>query len=81
MELRQIEGRMSSRLYVKVLDAKCCAYTTCAEVAPKIFKLDENGFAYVENALVPEGLEEDARKGARSCPQDAIVLSEEPFPD
>ena len=70
---------MSTRLYVKVLDAKCCGYTLCADFCPEVYKLDESGFAYVEQSEVPAGLEEKARKGARECPETAILVSETPF--
>jgi ferredoxin len=70
-----------ARLYVKVDLAKCCGYTLCAEACPEVFKLDEQGLAYVESSLVPEGLEEKARAGANVCPEDAIVCSDTPFDD
>ena len=70
---------MSARLYVQVIDEQCCGYTQCAEVCPEVYKLDDMGFAYVDDALVPEGLEDKARKGAAACPEAAIVVSEQPF--
>ena len=70
----------ATRLYVKVNPAKCCGYTICASVAPEIFKLDDEGFAYVDDEFVPAGLEEKARAGARSCPDKAIYVGEAPPP-
>jgi ferredoxin len=66
-------------LYVKVIDAKCCGYTVCADHCPEVYKLDDQGFAFVEDSLVPEGLEEKAIKGAKACPEKAILTSEQPF--
>ena len=69
---------MAERLYVKVIDEKCCGYTVCADVCPEVYKLDDQGFAYVDDALVPEGLEDKARAGAKACPEAALVISTEP---
>ena len=66
----------SPRLKVSVDRAACCAYGLCAEVCPEVYKLDENGMVYLENDIVPEGLEEQARDGAMSCPQNAIEVIE-----
>ena len=64
---------------MRVDDASCCGYTLCAEECPEVYKLDDMGFAFVEDALVPEGLEDKARKGAAACPEAAIDVSETPF--
>lgn len=66
-------------MYVKVNDEACCGYTKCAEVCPEVYKLDDMGFAYVDDSLVPEGLEEKAKKGAEACPEAAIAVAEQPF--
>jgi ferredoxin len=66
-------------MYVKVIDAKCCGYTVCADACPEVYKLDDQGFAFVESDLVPPELEEKAAQGAKACPEAAIVLSETPF--
>ena len=63
-------------LYVKVDVSRCCGYTTCAEVCPELYKLDEQGFAYVESETVPYGLEAKAREGASVCPENAIYVGE-----
>ncbi|GLU37361.1 ferredoxin [Pseudomonas sp. NBRC 100443] len=54
----------------------CCAYGLCAETCPELYKLDENGIVYLEQDLVPAGLEARAREGAESCPQGAIEVLE-----
>ena len=66
----------SKPLYVKVDARKCCGYTACADVCPEIYKLDEQGFAYVESGIVPPGLEAKAREGAAVCPEKAIYVGE-----
>jgi ferredoxin len=65
-------------LYVKVDVSRCCGYTTCAEVCPEVYKIDEQGFAYVESDVVPPGLEGKAREGAFMCPERAIYVGETP---
>jgi ferredoxin len=65
-------------LYVKVDISKCCGYTTCADACPEVYKLDAQGFAYVENEVVPAGFEAKAREGASMCPEHAIYVGEAP---
>jgi ferredoxin len=68
----------SAPLYVKVDPSRCCGYTSCAEVSPEVYKLDEQGFAYVDSAVVPPGLGAKAREGAAICPERAIYVGELP---
>jgi ferredoxin len=65
-------------LYVKVDPSRCCGYSTCAEVSPEVYKLDEQGFAYVDSEVVPSGLAAKAREGAAICPERAISVGEIP---
>jgi ferredoxin len=65
-------------LYVRVDPSRCCGYTSCAEVSPEVFKLDEQGFAYVDSDVVPPGLGAKAREGAVICPERAIYVGEMP---
>jgi len=64
----------SSRLRVVIDKPACCGYGLCAEICPEVFKLDANGIVYVDDTLVPEGLEAKAREGAEACPQAALAL-------
>jgi ferredoxin len=61
-----------TRLKVVIDRSSCCGYGICAEICPDVFRLDDNGIVYVVDALVPEGLEEQAREGAEACPQSAL---------
>ena len=67
---------MSAQGKLKVVINKpaCCGYGVCAEICPDVYKLDENGIVYVEDEIVPDGLEDLAREGADACPQPAIKL-------
>lgn len=61
---------------VRVDPELCQGHTLCAMTAPELFGLrDEDGHAYAHSAEVPPELEDKAREAARSCPEQAIVLS------
>lgn len=64
----------AGRLRVVIDKPACCGYGICAEICPEVFKLDSNGIVYVEDPLVPEGLEDKAREGAEACPQSALAV-------
>lgn len=59
---------------VKAERSKCCGYGLCAQIAPQIYKLDENGLVYMESDTFSLDLEEEAREGAASCPAEALVV-------
>lgn len=62
----------------RVDPSKCQAYGICNEVAPRIFELDEWGYAFVPGqAVVPAEDEESTRQAERSCPALAVVVEEE----
>ena len=63
-----------ARLKVVIDKPACCGYGLCAEICPTVFKLDEHGMVYVDDPLVPAGLEAEAQEGADSCPQSALKL-------
>jgi len=59
-------------LKVVVNRDKCVGYGICAEICPEVFKLDENGFAYVDGDA-PIELEEAVREACDNCPEEAIT--------
>jgi ferredoxin len=62
---------------VSVNEAHCQGHTMCALTAPDLYKLDdEDGHAYVESPVVPDGLQAPARRGAAACPERAITVEE-----
>jgi ferredoxin len=65
---------MSERLKVVIDRAACSGYGVCAEICPEVYKLDSNGMVYVDDEIVPEGHEEQAREGADACPQSALKV-------
>lgn len=60
-------------LEVLVERGKCCGYGICAEICAEVYKLDDQGFVYVEGP-VPAGLAELAREGAAQCPEEALSV-------
>lgn len=63
-------------LKVVIDRAACCGYGVCADICPDVYKLDANGIVYVDDPVVPEGLEELAREGCAACPQSALAIDE-----
>jgi ferredoxin len=59
---------------VRVIDEKCQAHGLCALVAPDLYKLNADGYAFVEIELVPKELHDKAMRGAAACPEKAIEL-------
>lgn len=65
-------------LSITVDRAKCCGYTLCAATSPEIYSIDDQGFAVVA-PNVPAHLEKEARRGADSCPDNAITVALAPI--
>jgi ferredoxin len=65
---------MAELLKVVIDRAACCGYGICADICPQVYKLDANGIVYVDDAIVPQGLEESAKQGADACPQAALKV-------
>lgn len=61
---------------VRVDPKRCQAHNRCYMACPEVYKTDEQGYAYVEDGEVPEGLREAARRGAETCPEKAISVTE-----
>lgn len=61
---------------VRVDPQICQGHTLCAMTAPDLFVLsDEDGHAQAVDENVPLDREPLAKEAARSCPEQAIVLS------
>jgi ferredoxin len=62
---------------VNVDRTKCQGYASCNEAAPDLLKLDDFGFAYVDDdGQVPEGQESLAQQAAGVCPALAITIEQ-----
>lgn len=57
---------------------RCQGHTLCAMIAPDVFQLDDvdgHSTAFIEGE-VPAELQAKVAEAARSCPEQAIVVSE-----
>jgi ferredoxin len=64
---------------LRIDGALCSGHGRCYSIAPDVFAPDEEGFSEnrdVEREVRP-GVEQSAREGALSCPEEAIVISED----
>lgn len=64
---------------VKIDGEHCTGHGRCAKYAPNVFTLDDDGYNVDRGSVieVPAGEEENARRGMKSCPEQAITLVEE----
>ena len=62
---------------VHVDPERCQGHTLCSMIAPDVFQLDEiDGHSTaIFDSCVPVDLEAKAAEAARSCPEQAIVIS------
>ena len=62
-------------MQVRVLDDVCQGHTLCATAAPRVFGLsEEDGHAILLLAEIPPELENDVRRAALGCPEQAIQI-------
>ncbi len=63
-------------MQVRVAEEICQGHTLCATSAPQVFGLsEEDGHAIVLLADIPPELENDVRRAALGCPEQAIKIS------
>lgn len=62
---------------VRVDPSMCEAFKKCNEVAPELFKLDEFGYADMDEFVdVPAELQDKVRRAAEACPTGAVKVEE-----
>jgi len=61
---------------IRVDTAACTGHALCHGEGPDVFVLDQLGFNVTESGEVPSAYEEQARRGAEACPEQAIALEE-----
>ncbi len=59
---------------VQVDRHKCQCHNRCYMACPEVYRVDGEGYAYVEVEVVPKDLEEKALRGAENCPEGAITV-------
>jgi ferredoxin len=64
---------------IRVSPDLCCGAQRCAIVAGDVYRLVDgfNALVGAPDFEVPEGLEDSARRGAKSCPENAIRIIED----
>lgn len=63
-------------MIIRVDKQVCTGHARCASLAPRVFRLDDDGFCLSDGDEVPTGLEDEAHRGADSCPERAITLEQ-----
>jgi ferredoxin len=53
---------------------RCCGAQRCIQFAPDVYRLDALGYNCSDGDTVPPAMEDDAKRGAMACPEDAIHL-------
>jgi ferredoxin len=60
-----------------IVDTKrCSGHARCVAVAPHVYVLNDDGYNETPVSEVKPGFEEEAKRGARACPERAITLEE-----
>ena len=57
--------------------AACAGHARCMAVAPEVFELDDVGYIAFSEKEVPPGLEAQARRGVRACPERILSIEGE----
>jgi ferredoxin len=60
---------------INIDTTRCEGFGMCEEVAPDLFKLDEDGNLHVREGVLPTDLESRAAAGARVCPVGALKIT------
>ncbi|MDP9028412.1 MAG: ferredoxin [Actinomycetota bacterium] len=62
---------------VQVDRARCEGHGVCEEIAPEIYRLDDDGVLEILLDPIPAKLEAKAESGARLCPVAALLETRE----
>ncbi len=63
-------------LRVRVDSDLCTGHGRCYALAPDVFESDEYGYCRIPEEVVTGALVDQARIGAKNCPEDAITVEE-----
>ena len=59
---------------LRVVIDGCQGHAQCISYCPQVFALDDDGYAFAMQPVVPEEAEHDARAAEAGCPERAIRL-------
>ncbi|HKE75313.1 MAG TPA: ferredoxin [Acidimicrobiales bacterium] len=55
--------------------SRCQGHAMCNAAAPSVFPLDDLGYTTLDGDIeVPEGLDDQARRGVNSCPERVFTV-------
>lgn len=63
-------------MIIRVLRDKCQGHARCWSQAPDIYVLDDEGYILPGHIAVPEDKQRAAWRGAKACPERALVIDE-----
>ena len=63
-------------LRIEVDGERCTGHGRCYTLAPELYEPDDDGYCATRSLAVRAGFEDQARVGARNCPEHAITLVE-----
>jgi ferredoxin len=63
-------------IVVDVLRDRCQGHGLCSAVAPEIYELDDDGYCVIGRVELPADRLDQARLGAKNCPEMAITVTE-----
>jgi ferredoxin len=66
---------MDAAVKVEVDQGRCTGHGRCANAAPQIYDLDEDGYCAVTELVLGAEQQADAKLGADACPESAIRVS------
>jgi ferredoxin len=53
---------------------RCTGHGRCYSLAPEVYEPDDDGYCQHAASITSAALAEQARVGARNCPEDAITV-------
>jgi ferredoxin len=56
---------------------RCASNAVCMSILPEVFEVRDDGYLYVLQEEPPESLRDKLEEAVRSCPTQAISLSDE----
>ncbi|MGH3633730.1 MAG: ferredoxin [Mycobacterium sp.] len=62
------------KVHVEINRAACEGHGLCAQAAPEIYELDDDGYARLRVAEISESQHAGAEEGARACPVVALTI-------
>ena len=72
---RDVEERRFGDVVVRIDRLLCVGFGDCIDVAPRVFRLDDEGIAVFEEGA-PDATRELLEAACESCPVDALSLAE-----